>query len=261
MSADRSDDPRFARLVALDIPVLRASAAAIAAWAARPDEVDAHRLADIALDDPLLAIRVLAGVAARFGDRLRTPVETVTGALLLTGIDAFFRACEGVAALEDVLAHDPRALAAAQAIVERSYRAARIAAAFAIHRQDEDVEEVQLAALLHDFPDLLLCLLPADGGAAAEVPAEVAAEAAGPEMCLGEALMQAWRLPELLRQLAYERPPAVPGARAVALAVRLARHLAAGWQVPEVAADLAEAAGFLNVNARVATSLVRDALG
>lgn len=251
MSADRTDDPRFARLVALDLPVLRASAAAIAAWAARPDEVDAHRLADIALDDPLLAIRVLAGVAARFGDRLRTPVETVTGALLLTGIEAFFRAFGGVPVLEDVLAHDPQALAAAQAVVERSYRAARIAAAFAIHRQDEDVEEIQLAALLHDFADLLLCLLPADAAAA---------EPADGEGALGEALMQAWRLPALLQQLAYEQPPAGPGARTVALAVRMARHPTAGWQAPEATADLAEAAAFLNVNARVTASIVRRAL-
>src|SRR6476661_8538817 len=72
---------RLAGLAPCDVPVLRASATTLARWALQPDEADASRLADVALRDPLLCLRVLQHVAAAFGGRLRTPVQTVTGAL------------------------------------------------------------------------------------------------------------------------------------------------------------------------------------
>jgi len=243
-------DPRLALLLAADIPILRSTARALARAAERRDHADLHSLAELALADPLLAVRVFALVARRFGARLATPVESVTGALLLTGLDPFLQEFLAAPVLEHALADAAPALAAARAVLKRSHVAARIAAAFAIHRQEPDVEEVQLAALLHDFAALLLLVVP---------PHEEVAEAE----CgtLGDALMQHWQLPPLLRALAYEGPRRAPAAHAVALAVRLARHRADPTAGAACQRDLQEAADFLQLNFAAAAALVRHALG
>ncbi len=195
-----------ARLAALDLPVLRASAEAVAACTARPDDIDAHRLAEIAGLDPLLSLRVLVAAARRQQARGGTPVETVLAALVLTGVDPFLREFAGAPVLEEVLDAVPGALLAARAVLARSHAAARIAAAFAIHRQDEDVEEVQLAALLHESVALLLWYA---------APTQARQLLAGAEEALaplGDALMARWGLPEILRRLAYERDAAAGAA-------------------------------------------------
>src|SRR3954462_11090492 len=75
-----------------DLPVLRATREGVAAWTLRRDEVDAARLADLALRDPLMCLRTLLHVAATLSQRLANPVQSVTSALVLTGIEPFFRA-------------------------------------------------------------------------------------------------------------------------------------------------------------------------
>src|SRR5438067_775253 len=74
---------RLLRLEPRDLPVLRTTQQGIARWAARRDEVDAARLADLALRDPLMCLRALVHVVATLGDRLANPVQTVTSALVL----------------------------------------------------------------------------------------------------------------------------------------------------------------------------------
>ena len=241
-----------ARLAALDLPVLRASAEAVAACAARPDDVDAHRIAEIAGLDPLLSLRVLVAAARRQQARGGTPVETVRAALVLTGVDPFLRDFAQAPVLEAALQPVPGALPAARAVLARADAAARIAAAFAIHRQDEDVEEVQLAALLHESVELLLWYA---------APGEARQLLAGAEDALapmGDALMARWGLPEILRRLAYGRD-AASGPRMVALAVRLARHLEAGWCDASLPLDFAAAGELLTLSPHAAAALVRDA--
>ena len=118
------------------------------------DDIDAH-LASMDVtgvafgqDD---ALRVLIEVARRLGTRLSRPVQTVTAGLVLLGIEPFFRAFSDLPTLEDKLAQPPGALAGALALVEQSHRAARLAAAFAVHRQDDDAEALHQAALLTQF--------------------------------------------------------------------------------------------------------------
>jgi HD-like signal output (HDOD) protein len=231
-----------------DLPVLRATADAVHQLASHADDADAHTLAGTVLADPLMGLRVLAGATAR-QSRLATPVETVTAALVLTGIDPFFRDCATLPVLEDRLAGASRA--EALAVVERSHLAARIAAAFAIHRQDEDVEEVHLAALLHDFPAVLACYF---AGSAQALP--------GPAGAIADALLQRWGLPETLRTLAREPAGSAAGPRTVAIAVRIATHVQrGGWHAPELAADCVDAGHLLNLQPHAAMVLAREAAG
>lgn len=231
----------------MGVPVLRASAQAVQARARHADDADAHVLAEVVLRDPLLCLRVLASAAARQSPQA-TPVASVTAALVLTGIDPFFRDCAALPILEDKLPVPARQ--EVQAIVARSRVAARIAAAFAIHRQDEDVEEVHLAALLHDVGEVLARYFTPDAGADATPPGLVSA-----------ALLRRWGLPEALRHPAHGPVGDAPRPRMVALAVRIARHMEHGWNGPELLGDAAQAGHLLNLRPQVAASLVRRAAG
>ena len=54
---------------------------------------------------------------------------------------------------------------------------------------------------------------------------------------LQQALMRAWRLPEMLTRITDDRHAVHPSARNVALAIRLARHTMNGWDNPAVPDD------------------------
>ncbi|WP_427911948.1 HDOD domain-containing protein [Ramlibacter sp. MMS24-I3-19] len=260
----------LARLEPCAVPVLLTSATTLARWALRPDEADASRLADVALRDPLLCLRVLQHVAAAFGSRLSTPVQTVTGALVLLGIEPFFRAFTGLPVLEERTAAHPGATAAALACVTRAHAAARIATAFAVHRQDDDVELLHQAALLHDFTELLLwCEAPREA-AALKVLRQQEPQRGDEELqrsVLGGTLeevaaewLERWQLPPGLCATARSWDPEGPGGRSVRLALRIARHLDKGWGNALLAADLERAGGLLNLPPAGVASLVRHAL-
>ena len=261
---------RLAGLAPCDVPVLRASATTLARWALQPDEADASRLADVALRDPLLCLRVLQHVAAAFGGRLRTPVQTVTGALVLLGIEPFFRAFTGLPVLEERTAPHPGATDAALACVARAHAAARIATAFAVHRQDDDVELLHQAALLHDFAELLLwCEAPREAAAleALRLQAPQNGDDDLQRRLLGGTLEEIaaewlvrWQLPPGLCAAARSWDPEGPGGRSVRLALRIARHLEAGRVSAMLAADYEHAGGLLNLPPAGVASLVRQAL-
>lgn len=252
------------------LPVLRATRDGLAHWAERRDEVDASRLADIALQDPLMGLRTLVHVATTFRDRLSSPVQTVTAALVLTGIEPFFRAFSDLPVLEDRLAHEPRALAGAMAVVERSRRAARLAAAFAVHRQDDDAELLHQAALLHGFAGLLLwCEAPEAALQIAALQrreprlrsAQAQAAVLGCSVdTLEQHLIEAWGVADAVRDAARAIDENGPGARTVRLAVQIARHLDGGWHDPALPDDMQEAGQLLNLPAAGAAALVRSAL-
>jgi HD-like signal output (HDOD) protein len=251
--------------IAVAAPVQRATRDAIDHWRGEPERVDANLLADIVLADPLMCLRLLVNVARKVGHRLATPIQTVTAALVLIGIEPFFRDFTALPVLEEQLAEQPYALAGALAAVQRSLSAARLAAAFAIHCGDEDVELLREAALLHNFAFLLLwCEAPA---AALEMSAlqrndptlrstEVQREVLGFELEeLAHEMIRSWGMPTSLREagLAARRGP-----RIVSLAVRLARHLQSGWHNAALADDFTELGQLLNLPPHSAAALVRQ---
>ena len=125
-------------------------------------------------------------------------------------------------------------------------------------RMDPDAAAIHAAALLHDFADMLVwCHAPQ---LALRLRALYQAEPTlrfheaqrrvlNVELApLHQALMKAWRLPELLVRMADDRHADQPNARYVALALRLARHTADGWDNPAIAHDIADIAGLLNLS-------------
>ena len=244
---------------AAPIPVLDATALAVRELALNEDAVDAHLLSEIVAADPLMTLKLLAHVGSN--SRRETDVETVVGALVLLGIGPFFRLFgelptigQALRDTDDVAEVD----AGLHAVLDRSHRAARFAIGFAAHRMDPDAAVIHEAALLHGFAELLLwCHAPK---LALEIARRQRADAAlrsalVQQAVLGgitlaelqQALMKAWRLPELLIRLDDTRHAHSPQVKNVTLAVRLARHSAQSWDNAAVPDDVADIAALLQL--------------
>ncbi|WP_077033471.1 HDOD domain-containing protein [Pelomonas sp. KK5] len=245
-----------ARLRGAEIPVLAETAEALELLRGNEDEVDANRLGELIGADPLMTLKVLAYAAAHRSERLLTDAETVTAALVLMGISPFFRAFGPQPVVEDQLG--PQALDGLQRVLRRSERAARYALSFAVHRLDPDAAVIHSAALLHDFAELLLWVHAPDLALRLEAHMQadrsLSSEQAQRDVLnielneLEQALMQAWRLPALLRQVTDDHLRAIdPKVLAVRLAVRLAQHTDEGWGHPAVAEDLRDIGELLSL--------------
>ncbi|MBL0423335.1 HDOD domain-containing protein [Ramlibacter sp. AW1] len=232
----------------------------------KADWLDANALAQVVLRDPLMAVGVLALAQQRFAARLSRPMETVTAALVLLGVDPFLGAFEACDTVEDRLSAWPQALAAFNASLDRTARAARLAAAFAVHRQDGHAESLYEAALLSDFGSLLLWVeAPADALAVQAHARESAlgwesAQRAvlGVEMQAVQAqLMAQWGLSGMLLDLAQPGLAASASAQTVSLALRLASP---GGCDAEQGAAMAQVARLLNLSVGAARLLVHEVL-
>jgi hypothetical protein len=259
------------------IPVRHISAQAIARLAALEEEsgrVDAHMLAEVVCDDPLLMVRLQQHLARRRSAIQVSDPETVTATLVHVGVGPFFHHFRDLPTVEARLHALPQALDAFEQILQRGRRAARFALGFAVHRMDTDADVVEEAALMHDFAEMLvwyhdpelalrLCMVPADD--VCEINPNLppgTTELRLDASALGQALMQAWRLPELLIELnaehASKNPLVEPERLLVRQAVRLARHSALDWEHPALAEDISVLAGLLCMSVSSAHRLVRD---
>ena len=254
-------------LRAAEIPVLRSTAESLEALRAHEDGVDANTLGELIASDPLMTLKVLVHAATHRGRRVVTDAETVTSALVLMGISPFFAAFGPQPTVEEWLFEQPAALAGLDESLRRAHRGANFALAFAVHRMDPDAAAIHAAALLHDFADMLLwCHAPA---LALRLRALYQAEPTlrfreaqrrvlNVELApLHQALMKAWRLPELLIRIADDRHADQPNAKSVKLALRLARHTAQGWDDPTIAHDVGDIATLLNLSPAATLQLVQ----
>lgn len=259
-----------ARLQAAQIPVLASSAQALEALRERQDDddVDANLIGEMVAGDPLMTLRVLVHAAANRPPRMVTDPQTVTAALVMMGVTPFFRAFAPPPTVEDRLRDMPQAMQGLHTVLRRSHRAASFAIGFAVHRTSPDAALMHQAALLHDFAELLLwCEAPALALAiqrAQRAQPSLRSNAAQRAILhveladLQQSLLRAWRLPQFLIMATDDRHAEHPSVRTVALAVRLARHSAAGWDNPALPDDYGEAAQLLNLSIDATRQLVRD---
>ncbi len=251
-----------------EIPVLAQTAEAIEAMRANEDDVDANAIGEMVAHDPLMTLKVLAYAATHRPARVITDTETVTATLVMMGISPFFRAFGPQPTTAQHLATHPEAIEGLHEVLRRAHRGATFALAFAMHRMDPDAPVIHEAALLHDFAEMLLwCHAPvlalrireAQRADATLRSAAIQREVLGIELHdLQQALMKAWRLPEMLRRISDDRHAEQPKVRNVLLAVRLARHTAQGWDNAALPDDVADIASLLNLSAGAAQQLVRS---
>jgi HD-like signal output (HDOD) protein len=251
-----------------EIPVLRETVEAIEALRANEERTDANSIGEMIGGDPLMTLKVFVHASAHRGRSVVTGAETVIAALVMMGIPPFFSAFATQPAVEDRLAALPEALEGLERVLRRAHRGARFALAFAVHRTDPHAATVHASALLHEFAEMLLwCHAPrlalrilqsqdADPALRSSVAQQRVLHIELAE--LQQALSQAWQLPSLLAEAGREPHPGHTGARTVALASRLARHTANGWDNPAVPDDVAEVAALLNLSPAATLNLVTE---
>lgn len=243
---------------AADLPVLRHTARQLDEMRARIERVNGKEIARVVLQDPLMTVKVLAYIQPFAGKSLRHDITTIASALMMLGVEPFFEKFGELPTIEGMLGGNPPAMLGTLQLIRRVQRAAHYAHEWAIWRHDVNVEEVTIAALLHDLAEILLwCFAPrlaleirnrqkADKTLRSNA---VQAEVLGVTLLeLQLALCRAWHLPELLANLIDGSDTSVPRIRNVTLAVDLARHSANGWNDAALPDDFSAIENLLHLN-------------
>lgn len=241
-----------------ELPILRQTARRLEEAHRNIDEVSGRDIANIVLQDPLMAVRVLAYIQPFVGKRLRSDITTIGSAVMMLGVEPFFRKFESPVTIEAMLGEEPQALLGALQVIRRAQRASRYAHDWAFARHDVNVEEVALAALLHDLAEILLCCFApklTQRIRAMQQADSTLRSAAAQEAVLGIqafdlqlALCRAWHLPELLKTLMDDAHADKPRVQNVTLAVNLARHSANGWNDAALPDDYTAIEQLLHIN-------------
>jgi HD-like signal output (HDOD) protein len=205
-----------------ELPILRQTARRLEEARAGIDRVNGRDIAAIVLQDPLMTIRVLAYIQPFRGKHLQSDITTIGNAVMMLGVEPFFASIGAPPTIE------------------------------------ANVEEVTLAALLHDLAEILLwCFAPRlaieirDRQRADKTlrSAAVQQEVLGIRLVdLQLALCGAWQLPPLLTTLMDDANAHLSRVQNVALAVNLARHSASGWDDAALPDDLAAIGKLLNAS-------------
>lgn len=250
------------------LPVLRQTRRRLDEMRQDTDSVDARELARVVLLDPIMTVRVLAYIQPYRGRSLQHDITTIAGAIMMAGIDPFFRRFNELPTIEDMLkGEDPHALLGVLQVIRRAQRAADYAQDWAMWRHDVNMEEIRIATLLHELAELLVwCFAPRLGLKIRQMMLEHPGmrSSLAQEQVLGvtfqdiqSSLCRAWHLPELLQRLIDDDNVDNPRVRNVALAARLARHSAAGWEDPALPDDYKDIGKLLNLSMEA----VRQRLG
>lgn len=232
-----------------EIPVLRHTLRQLHAAREDIDRINAHDISAIVLHDPMMTVRVMTYIHPMGGQRLHGEITTIRGAVAMLGIHPFFNRFENAQTVENTLHAHPDALLGLLHVVRRAQRAASYAYDWALWRHDIDLEEVSIAALLHDLAETLLwCFAPEamlDIQRLQQTDAKLRSVSAQqtilgfPIQDLQIALCQTWKLPALLRTLIDDQHAENPRVLNVKLAVDLARHSAHGWSDAALPDDFA----------------------
>jgi HD-like signal output (HDOD) protein len=221
------------------IPVMRQTVRSVASARENIDKINARDISTFIVHDPLMTLRVLEYIRPFHGTRHLQEITTVGHAILMLGVNPFFKHFEQLTVIEDVLKTHPQAQLRLLQVIKRAQRASRYAYNWGTWRYDRNTEEIMIAALLRDVAEILLtCFAPQES---VQIQALQKANpqlrsALAQQHVLGfrivelqKALCVHWKLPELLLHLMDEELVDEPRVKTVKLAVDLARHSANGW--------------------------------
>lgn len=221
------------------LPVLRHTVVELEQLRGNAVHVNGRVLSAIILQDPMMTLRVLAYIESHRRKSQTADITTIERALMMIGIEPFFREFENLPLVEDNLKPYPKALLGLLKVITRARRATLWAREWAVIRHDLDVDEITVATLLHDIAEILMwCFAPTLALLVKEIQAEnrsLRSAAVQQQVYnvqlhpLQLALVKTWHLPQLLTTLMDRGNAAHPRVRNVTLAIDLARHAANGW--------------------------------
>lgn len=241
-----------------EMPILRQTARRLEEARQNIDRINGRDIAAIVLQDPLMAIRVLAYIQPFHGKHLRSDITTIANAVMMLGVEPFFSRFVNPETIETTLKGEPQAMLGVLQVIRRVQRASHYAHEWAHDRHDMNIEEVALAALLHDLAEILLwCFAPklAIDIRNRQLADRTLRSTVAQEQVLGihlfdlqRALCAAWRLPELLNTLMDDANSHLPRVQNVILAVNLARHSANDWRNAALPDDFSAIEKLLHIN-------------
>ncbi|HQZ01473.1 MAG TPA: HDOD domain-containing protein [Thauera sp.] len=232
------------------LPVLRRTVRELEALQHDSDRVGGRQIAAIVLSDPLMTMRLLTHLETHRRQSQNHDITTIERAVMMIGVEPFFRLFDRLPTVEETLRDQPRALVGVLRVIARARRVAELAREFAVMRHDLDVQEITVAASLHEATEIVCWVF------APTLTEQVyALQSADRHLRTADAqrqvfgvtaaaiqleLIRRWRLPALLVQLLDDSLQSDPRVRTVTLASRLTRHLARGWDDSGLPDDIAE---------------------
>ncbi|MCX7173150.1 MAG: HDOD domain-containing protein [Proteobacteria bacterium] len=253
-----------------DLPILRHTQNELEKLHENAESISGRVISSAVLKDPLMTLKVLAYLEKHRPKTQRTDITTIGRAIMMIGIDPFFANFKDQPSVEDQLQAYPKAKLGLLKTINRARKAAHWAREWAMMRHDLDIDEITVATLLHDIPEILMwCFAPSMPSRVHEMQLRdrqlrtvtAQQEVYGiplHELTLG--LVSAWHLPKLLATLITAMPPDDekltvdkvstdnPRVRNVSLAVDLARHSANGWDDPALPDDFKAIEELLHIN-------------
>ncbi len=250
-----------------DVPVLRRTIQELDRLRPGAERLTASQLAVVILRDPLMTLKLLRLANSARRGRLGTEITSVEHAIMMLGAVPLFKHFASLVALEDMLAEQPVVLNSVLQVYSRSLHAAYQARQWAIQHQDIRVEEVYIAALLHDMSNIMLWVYAPQR--AQEIREAVRCGrvyyGVAHEKIMGFsvadfrlALAAAWHFPEMLAELVDCRNAGIPRAQGVLLGVSIAHLSERGWYGTPMEATLAAMAENLNLPLEVTVWLVHQ---
>ena len=223
----------------VDIPVLKQTARNLSALRQHEKNLSARGVAHIINFDPMMTVKLLRYLQQQKHASQKHEVMQVDQALMMLGLDTFFKKVPAEPLAETVLSGQMDALSCLLRVIHRSNRASTFAVDWAVRLSDMHFEEVRIAALLFDIAELLMwCFAPGDmlKIRAMQQQDKTLRSNVAQERVLGfdlfslqSALAFKWSLPKLLITLIDGECADQQRVRNVFLAVNLARHSAHGW--------------------------------
>lgn len=239
------------------LPVLRRTVRELDAIREDMDSASAKHLAAVVLGDPLMTMRLLSHLETHRRTSQNHDITTIDRAIIMLGIQPFFAAFQNLSTVEDTLAAHPRALIGVLKVIGQARKAAQYARDWAVIRHDLDVDEITVAALLHEATDIVCwiyapdltqhahAMQDADHALRSAVVQRDVFGATAHDIQL--ALIRAWKMPELLLHLLDEKQFDHPRIRTITLACNFARHVARGWDDAALPDDIADICALLHV--------------
>lgn len=239
------------------LPVLRHTVRELDTLRAGLDRIGSKQITRVVLADPLMTLRVLTHVERHRRQSQNHDITTVERAIMMLGVEPFFRSFEALPTVEGVLCDHPRALVGVLKVITRARRAAEHARDWAVARHDLDVQEITVAALLREAAEILcwvqapeltaraLALQAADRSLRSADAQRTVFGATAAEIQLE--LIRAWHLPQLLVELLDETLRDTPRVRTIQLAADFTRHAARGWDDAALPDDIAAIEALLRI--------------
>lgn len=250
-----------------DIPVLRHTTRELERLRADEALLDARGIARVVTDDPLMTVKLLRYMQTHKHRNQKYELVDVKEALLMMGLDTFFREVPAMPVSEEMLHGHLGALVRLLHTVRRAQRAAHYAYDWALRLHDLHAEEVHVSALLTHVAEMLMwCFNPAQ---MLEIQKRQEADrslrsADAQKQVLGftglelqRQLTIEWQLPALLMNLTDQALAHTVRVRNVMLAVDLARHSAQGWDDAALPDDYREIGSLLRMEPDRVMALVK----